>query len=79
MYGIVNQAVQELICVQFGREKWEKILEKSGLDFDEFIGMEQYSDNITIICTDIDEYSLVYSGHWLNSWLIRKFDSLAAL
>lgn len=47
MYGIVNKAIQDLVTSNFGEEKWEIILEKSGVEEDFFISGEAYDDAIT--------------------------------
>ncbi len=47
MYGIVNKAIQDLVTSNFGQEKWEIILEKSGIEEDFFISGEAYDDAIT--------------------------------
>ncbi|MVO08914.1 heme NO-binding protein [Flavobacterium sp. TP390] len=47
MYGIVNKAIQDLVTSNFGEEKWEIILEKSGIEEDFFISGEAYDDAIT--------------------------------
>lgn len=47
MYGLVNRAVEDLICTQFGEETWEAIKEKSGINIEAFVSMESYSDAVT--------------------------------
>lgn len=47
MYGIVNKAIQDLVTSNFGEEKWEIILDKSGIEEDFFISSEAYDDAIT--------------------------------
>lgn len=47
MYGIVNKAIQDLVLANFGEEKWEAILERSGIEEDFFISSEAYDDDIT--------------------------------
>jgi hypothetical protein len=47
MYGIVNKAIQDLVIDNFGTEKWEAILERSGIEQDFFISSETYDDDIT--------------------------------
>lgn len=47
MYGLVNQAVREMVLTHFGEEKWEAIREKAGTD-DVFIAMDQYPDEVTV-------------------------------
>ncbi len=46
MYGLVNQAVREMVLTHYGEEKWEKIRERAGAD-DVFIAMDQYPDEVT--------------------------------
>ncbi|WP_392535181.1 heme NO-binding domain-containing protein [Nostoc sp. C117] len=48
MYGLVNKAIQDMICKNYGEETWETIKQKAGLeDVDFFISMDTYSDDIT--------------------------------
>lgn len=48
MYGLVNKAIQDMICKNHGEETWEIIKQKAGLeDVDFFVSMDAYSDDIT--------------------------------
>ncbi len=47
MYGMVNNAVQELIYTKFGADVWERIKVRAGVDIDVFISNEGYDDKIT--------------------------------
>jgi hypothetical protein len=47
MYGIVNKALEDLVKENFGEEKWDLILERSGVEEDFFISNEPYDDEIT--------------------------------
>ena len=47
MYGLVNRAVQDLICERFGAETWECIKQRAGVDVDVFISMDGYPDDVT--------------------------------
>lgn len=47
MYGIVNQAIEDLVKSSFGEDQWEKVKERSGVDMDFFISNEPYDDDIT--------------------------------
>jgi Heme NO binding. len=53
MYGLVNKAIEDLICKEFGEDKWDEIVEDSDIGVDGFISMDNYDDDIT--------YSLVAS------------------
>jgi hypothetical protein len=47
MYGMVNNAVQELVCSKFGEDAWERIKTRAGVDVDVFVSNEAYDDKIT--------------------------------
>jgi hypothetical protein len=47
MYGMVNKAVEELVCQQFGEEAWETIKAKAGVEVDVFISNKGYPDEMT--------------------------------
>ena len=47
MYGIINQAIEELIRETYGDDKWELIRERSGVETDFFISHEPYDDRLT--------------------------------
>lgn len=37
MYGLVNRAVEELVCTRFGEATWEAIRIESGVDIEVFV------------------------------------------
>lgn len=47
MYGLVNQAVREMVLARYGEQAWERIRSEAGSD-DVFVGMEQYPDELTV-------------------------------
>ncbi|RME01451.1 MAG: heme NO-binding protein [Deltaproteobacteria bacterium] len=47
MYGLVNQAIEDLVRHEFGAETWKRIKAKAGVEVEVFIGMEAYPDEIT--------------------------------
>lgn len=47
MYGLVNKAIEDMVCSQFGEETWKEIKQKASLDIDTFISMEGYPDDVT--------------------------------
>lgn len=54
MYGLVNKAIQDLVCEKFGEEKWLEIKKRAGFEDDFFIGLQAYPDSLT--------YNLVRHG-----------------
>lgn len=47
MYGLVNKAIEDLVCARFGQETWEAIKRKADVDIDAFVSMNAYSDDVT--------------------------------
>ena len=47
MYGLVNKAVEDLVCSRFGEETWAQIQDRAGVDVVGFVSMEPYPDEIT--------------------------------
>jgi len=47
MYGLVNKAIEEMVCSRFGEDTWEEIKQKADLDIDVFISMDAYPDDVT--------------------------------
>lgn len=76
MYGIVNKAIQDLVTENFGAQKWENVLERSGIEEDFFISSEAYDDDITfkLAIAVSEEMNMTVSevliafGEW---WVVR--------
>lgn len=47
MYGLVNKAIEDLVCSRFGDEAWEAIRRKAGVDTEAFVSMDAYPDDVT--------------------------------
>jgi len=47
MYGMVNKAVEDMVCMQLGESVWEEIKSCAGVDIDVFMSNEAYSDEMT--------------------------------
>lgn len=47
MYGIVNQAIQDLVIENYGQDNWNQILNRSGVRETQFMSNESYEDGIT--------------------------------
>ena len=85
MYGIINKAIEDLVKEKFGEEKWDIILEESGIGIDFFISNETYDDSVTYSLvgaiskeTNIPASDLLIAvGEW---WILRvtieKYGSL---
>ena len=85
MYGIVNKAIQDLVTFNFGKEKWEIILEKSGIEEDFFISGEAYDDAITFKLAQavseemnmtIQEVLIAFGEWWVVKTTKEKYGGL---
>jgi Haem-NO-binding len=47
MYGLVNRAIEQMVCEQHGDERWEEIKSAAGVETELFIANEGYDDAIT--------------------------------
>lgn len=47
MYGMVNKAVEDMVCMHYGDEVWERIKARAGVDVEVFMSNEAYADEIT--------------------------------
>lgn len=47
MYGMVNKAVEQLICKDHGTAAWEKIKARAGVEIDVFMSNDPYDDAVT--------------------------------
>ncbi len=76
MYGIVNRAIEELVITNFGEEKWDAILERSGVEIDFFISNEPYNDDITfkLVVAVSEEMNITVSAvlQTFGEWWILK-------
>jgi len=47
MYGMVNKAIEEMVCTGFGEETWQRIKAEAGVEEEVFISTEGYPDAVT--------------------------------
>ena len=76
MYGMVNRAIQELVCANFGEDAWERIKAASGVDAELFIRNETYPDDVTyrlvgaasqVLGVDASVVLETFGEHWILS------------
>jgi hypothetical protein len=47
MYGLVNQAIQDMVCEGFGEETWEAVKQAAEVEEEQFLVLESYPDELT--------------------------------
>lgn len=74
MYGMVNKAVEEMVCLHHGEAMWERIKAKAGVDVDVFMSNESYSDDITyqlvgaaseVLQLPAEQILIGFGEHWV--------------
>jgi hypothetical protein len=88
MYGLVNKAIQDMICKYHGEDTWENIKQKAALeDIDFFIGMEAYPDDITyrlveaaceVLGIPSDEILKAFGEYWVTYTAEEGYGELLA-
>jgi hypothetical protein len=85
MYGIVNNAIKDLVINNFGTEKWEAIQERSGIEETYFISNEGYDDSITFklaiavseeMNIPLNEVLIAFGEWWVIKTTKEKYSSL---
>ncbi|MEL1240887.1 heme NO-binding domain-containing protein [Flavobacterium flavipallidum] len=85
MYGVVNKSIEDLIITNFGKEKWENIKSRSGIDVDFFISSEAYDDSITFklaqaaaeeMQMSIEEVLVAFGEWWIVKTTSEKYPGL---
>lgn len=52
MYGLVNQAIEDLVRTHHGDATWEEIKRQAGVEVDVFVTMEGYPDDVSYRLVD---------------------------
>lgn len=47
MYGLINQAIRDMILVNHGEETWTRVRQRAGVEAEHFEAMEPYPDGLT--------------------------------
>jgi hypothetical protein len=74
MYGLVNQAVQDLVVSKFGASTWNQIKLKAGVAVEAFSRMDPYPDELTyrlvsaaseVLGMPPDDVLVAFGEHWV--------------
>lgn len=75
MYGMVNRAVEGMVCSHFGEDKWELIKARAGVEEDIFLSNESYPDAMTyrlvgaaseVLGLPADKILEAFGEHWIE-------------
>lgn len=85
MYGMVNQAIEQMVCETHGEAAWEKIKEMAGIDVEVFISNEGYPDDYTyqlvaaaseLSQTPAEEILEAFGEHWVLRTAVEGYGDL---
>lgn len=74
MYGMVNRAVEDMVCRHHGEAAWETIKARAGVDIDVFMSNEGYPDEITynlvaaaseVLSLPAEQILMGFGEHWI--------------
>lgn len=74
MYGMVNKAVEDMVCRNFGALTWKLIKRQAGIDIEVFLSNEPYPDEVTyrlvaaaseILRTPAADILEAFGRHWV--------------
>ena len=74
MYGMVNKAVEDMVCRNYGAPTWKRIKEQAGVDTEVFLSNEPYADEVTyrlvaaaseILRTPAADILEAFGEHWV--------------
>jgi hypothetical protein len=87
MYGMVNKAIEEMVCETHGQDTWEAIKAKANVDVDVFISNEGYPDDYTyrlvaaaseLSQTPAHEILEAFGQHWVLRTALEGYGELMA-
>ena len=82
---MVNQAIQEMITNDFGTEKWQEVLQKSGVKEEFFLSNTSYDDAITyqlafaateVLGLSLKEVLNLFGEYWVMNTGMKKYGSI---
>lgn len=85
MYGLVNRAIEQMVCQGHGEETWEKIKAAADVEAEVFISNEAYDDAITyrlvgaasqILCVHASEILEKFGRHWILKTALEGYGDL---
>ena len=85
MYGLVNRAIEGLVCRDFGDDAWMRIKAKAGWSGSSFVSMETYPDALTysLVGAACEELSLppeavleAFGEYWTSYTIEEGYGSM---
>lgn len=87
MYGVINKSLKEMVIEQFGMERWQSVLDRSGVPADSFLSMRSYDDQRTYALAqscadelgiDLSDALRAFGAHWIEHTVERDYSTLVS-
>lgn len=85
MYGLVNRALQQLVCKQHSEQVWDEIRSRAGVAAEVFVRMDSYPDELThrlvaaaaeVLQTPAEELLKEFGRYWMRYTMIEGYGAL---
>lgn len=85
MYGLVNRALQQLVCNSKGEDTWHAIRRKAGVEDEVFVRMDAYPDELTyrlvdaaseVLATPAPELLREFGRYWTRYTLVEGYGAM---
>ena len=85
MYGLINNSLKDMIREKFGEEKWQEVLQASGVPEDSFLTMRSYDDELTyalagaasdVLGAPVDACLEMFGEYWVLETATKSYGTL---
>lgn len=85
MYGLVNRALQQLVCAHHGEAVWEDIRTHAGVREEVFMRMDSYPDEVThrlvaaaaeVLQAPAEELLRGFGHYWMKYTMVEGYGAL---
>lgn len=85
MYGLVNRALQQMVCARCGDEGWRRVRTRAGVEDEVFVRMNSYPDELTerLLASASEELDTTagqlledFGRYWVRYTLVEGYGAL---
>ncbi len=85
MYGLVNRALQQLVCTNCGEETWNAVRARAGVQEEVFMRMDSYPDEVThrlvaaaseVLHRPAEELLKEFGHYWMKYTMVEGYGAL---
>ncbi len=85
MYGLVNRALQQLVCTHCGDATWDEVRARAGVQEEVFMRMDSYPDELThrlvaaaaeVLQRPAEELLKEFGRYWMKYTMVEGYGAL---